>query len=122
MQHVEDSSHLGSSVLPEVFFPFTCTTGRLEGLNSYFKAFVNPQDSVWRFVQQYEVLQETMLDREDNQAFISATAIAPLYSRYRFERQAVGFYTRNVFGKFQAEVTASTGFVMNQFLLLTLEA
>ncbi|XP_073359745.1 protein FAR1-RELATED SEQUENCE 3-like [Aegilops tauschii subsp. strangulata] len=64
--------------------------------------------------RQYEVLQETMLDREDNQAFIGAATTTPLYSRYRIERQAVGFYTRNVFGKFQAEVTASTGFVMNQ--------
>ncbi|XP_020173459.1 protein FAR1-RELATED SEQUENCE 9-like [Aegilops tauschii subsp. strangulata] len=89
-------------------------TRRSEGLNSYFKTFVNPQDSVWRFVQHYEVLQETMLDREDNQAFIGAATTTPLYSRYRIERQAVGFYTRNVFGKFQAEVTASTGFVMNQ--------
>ncbi|XP_073354902.1 protein FAR1-RELATED SEQUENCE 5-like [Aegilops tauschii subsp. strangulata] len=95
------------------FFPFTSTTGRSEGLNSYFKTFVNPQDSVWRFVQQYEVLQETMLDREDNQAFIGHETTAPLYSRYNFERQAVHFYTRSVFLKFQKEVMASTGFIMN---------
>ncbi|KAM3296897.1 hypothetical protein ACQJBY_038982 [Aegilops geniculata] len=95
------------------FFPFTSTTGRSEGLNSYFKTFVNPQDSVWRFVQQYEVLQETMLDREDNQAFIGHATTAPLYSRYNFERQAVHFYTRSVFLKFQKEVMASTGFIVN---------
>ncbi|XP_044432036.1 protein FAR1-RELATED SEQUENCE 9-like [Triticum aestivum] len=95
------------------FFPFTSTTGRSEGLNCYFKTFVNPQDSVWRFVQQYEVLQETMLDREDNQAFIGHATTAPLYSRYNFERQAVHFYTRSVFLKFQKEVMASTGFIMN---------
>nr|XP_045088537.1 protein FAR1-RELATED SEQUENCE 5-like [Aegilops tauschii subsp. strangulata] len=95
------------------FFPFTSTTGRSEGLNSYFKTFVNPQDSVWRFVQQYEVLQETMLDHEDNQAFIGHATTAPLYSRYNFERQAVHFYTRSVFLKFQKEVMASTGFIMN---------
>ncbi|XP_048567040.1 protein FAR1-RELATED SEQUENCE 9-like [Triticum urartu] len=95
------------------FFPFTSTTGRSEGLNSYFKTFVNPQDSVWRFVQQYEVLQETMLDREDNQAFIGHATTAPLYSRYNFERQAVHFYTQSVFLKFQKEVMASTGSIMN---------
>nr|XP_020146858.1 protein FAR1-RELATED SEQUENCE 9-like [Aegilops tauschii subsp. strangulata] len=87
---------------------------RSEGLNSYFKTFVNPQDSVWRFVQQYEVLQETMLDREDNQAFIGHTTTAPLYSRYNFERQAVHFYTRSMFLMFQKEVMASIGLIMNQ--------
>ncbi|XP_044972411.1 protein FAR1-RELATED SEQUENCE 5-like [Hordeum vulgare subsp. vulgare] len=96
------------------FFPFTNTTGRSEGLNSYFKTFVHPQDSVWRFVQQYEMLQETMPDREDNQAFIGAATTTPLYSRYKIERQAVGFYTRSVFSKFQAKLAASTGFVLNQ--------
>ena len=55
-----------------------------------------------------------MLDCDDNQAFICAATTTPLYLRYRIERQAVGFYTRNVFGKFQAEVIASTGFVMNE--------
>nr|XP_051228877.1 protein FAR1-RELATED SEQUENCE 5-like [Lolium perenne] len=33
------------------FFPFTSTTGRSEGLNSYFKTLVRPSDSVWNFVQ-----------------------------------------------------------------------
>ncbi|XP_044968885.1 protein FAR1-RELATED SEQUENCE 5-like [Hordeum vulgare subsp. vulgare] len=96
------------------FFLFTSTTGRSKGLNSYFKTLLNPQDSVWRFVQQYEMLQETMLDREDNQAFVGAATTTPLYSRYNIERQSVGFYTQSVFSKFQAEGAASTGFVLNQ--------
>ena len=65
-------------------------------------------------MQQYEVLQETMLDREDNQAFIGEATTTPLYSRYNIEHQAVNFYTRAVLGKFQSEVIASTGYVINQ--------
>ncbi|XP_044954744.1 protein FAR1-RELATED SEQUENCE 9-like [Hordeum vulgare subsp. vulgare] len=96
------------------FFPFTSTTGRSEGLNSYFKTLIRPADSVWRFVQQYEMCQETMLDREDNAGFTGETTAPPLYSRYNIERQAAAYYTRTVFGKFQKQVTASTGFIVNQ--------
>ena len=63
------------------FFPFTSTTGRSEGLNSYFKTMIRPADSVWRFVQQYELCQETVLDREDNAGFTGETTAPPLYSR-----------------------------------------
>ncbi|XP_044974026.1 protein FAR1-RELATED SEQUENCE 9-like [Hordeum vulgare subsp. vulgare] len=96
------------------FFPFTSTTGRSEGLNSYFKTLIRPADSVWRFVQQYEMCQETMLDREDNAGFTGETTAPPLYSRYNIEGQAAAYYTRTVFGKFQKQVTASTGFIVNQ--------
>ena len=34
--------------------------------------------------------------------------------RYNIERQAAAYYIRNVFGKFQKQVIASTGFVINQ--------
>ncbi|KAE8813264.1 Protein FAR1-RELATED SEQUENCE 5 [Hordeum vulgare] len=33
---------------------------------------------------------------------------------YNIERQAAAYYTRSVFGKFQKQVTASTGFIINQ--------
>jgi hypothetical protein len=96
------------------FFPFTSTTGRSEGLNSYFKTLVHPQNSVFTFVRQYELLQETMLDHEDNAAFTGETTTAPLWGRYRIERQAVNFYTRSIFGKFQEQAAASTAYIINQ--------
>ena len=63
------------------FFPFTSTTGRSEGLNSYFKSLITPSDSVWTFVQQYELCQNLMLDREDNSGFIMEATTAPLWGR-----------------------------------------
>ena len=58
------------------FFPFTSTTGRLDGLNSYFKSLITPSDSVWTFVQQYELCQSLMLDREDNSGFLMEATTA----------------------------------------------
>jgi hypothetical protein len=63
------------------FFPFTSTTGRSEGLNSYFKTLVRPSDLVWNFVTQYELCQNLMLDREDNAGFTMETTRAPLWGR-----------------------------------------
>jgi hypothetical protein len=63
------------------FFPFTSTTGRSEGLNSYFKKLVRPSESVWNFVQQYELCQNLMLDREDNAGFTMETTGRPLWGR-----------------------------------------
>jgi hypothetical protein len=63
------------------FFPFTSTTGRSEGLNSYFKTLVQPSDSVFTFVRQFELCQDMMLDREDNAGFIIETTEPPLWGR-----------------------------------------
>ncbi|KAI5008168.1 hypothetical protein ZWY2020_009216 [Hordeum vulgare] len=48
---------------------------------------------------QYEMCQETMLDREDNAGFTGETTAPPLYSCYNIERQAAAYYTRTVFEK-----------------------
>ena len=63
------------------FFPFTGTTGRSEGLNSYFKTLNHHGDSVWTFLQQFELCQELMLDREDNAGFINEATRPPLWGK-----------------------------------------
>jgi hypothetical protein len=78
---VEDKEDMDACLLQKNFFPFTSTTGRSEGLNSYFKTLVRPSDSVWNFLTQYELCQNLMLDREDNAGFTMETARAPLWGR-----------------------------------------
>ncbi|XP_020151662.3 protein FAR1-RELATED SEQUENCE 9-like [Aegilops tauschii subsp. strangulata] len=92
------------------FFPFIGTTGRSEGLNSYFKTLNHHGDSVWTFVQQFELCQELMLDREDNAGFINEATRPPLWGNYNIEKQAADFYTREVFSKFQKMLAKSTGY------------
>ncbi|KAM0837696.1 hypothetical protein ACQ4PT_061464 [Festuca glaucescens] len=91
-------------------FPFTSTTGRSEGLNSCFKTLVRPSDSRWNFVQQYELCQNLMLDREDNAGFTLETTTAKLWGIYSIEEQGLKFYTREVFDRFQKMVQRSTRF------------
>ncbi|KAE8801459.1 Protein FAR1-RELATED SEQUENCE 5 [Hordeum vulgare] len=44
------------------------------------------------------------------------------YNKYNIERQAIKFYTRAVLGKFQEQVTPSTGYIINQVHNLEYEA
>uniref|UniRef100_A0ACD5YK53 Uncharacterized protein n=1 Tax=Avena sativa TaxID=4498 RepID=A0ACD5YK53_AVESA len=92
------------------FFPFTGTTRRSEGLNSFFKKLVHPQDSVWQFVKQYEYIQETRLDREDNAGFLGEATTAAVWSSYRIEEQASRFYTRAAFAKFRELMQITTAY------------
>ena len=82
LQNMWKSKHTWAPVyFRHRFFPFTSTTGRSEGLNSYFKTLIRPSDSVWNFVQQYELCQSLMLDREDNSGFTMETTTASLWGR-----------------------------------------
>ncbi|XP_020149905.1 protein FAR1-RELATED SEQUENCE 5-like [Aegilops tauschii subsp. strangulata] len=92
------------------FFPFTGTTGRSESLDSYFKTLNHHRDSIWIFVQQFELFQELMLDHEDNVDFINEMTRPPPWGNYNIEKQAADFYTRDVFSKFQKLLAKSTSF------------
>jgi hypothetical protein len=81
------------------FFPFTGTTGRSEGLNSFFKRLVHPQDSVWQFVKQYEYIQETRLDREDNAGFLGEATTVAVWSRLVITIKIVFSYFKNSFNR-----------------------
>jgi hypothetical protein len=92
------------------FFPFTGTTGRFESMNSLFKKVTYPQDSVLQFVTRYDYIMDTRAERENKERCKGVISDPPLWGRYSFEKQAVQFYTGEVFGKFQELLRDSTRF------------
>ncbi|CAM0870692.1 unnamed protein product [Alopecurus aequalis] len=71
---------------------------------------VHPHDSIWQFVKQYEYIQETRLDREDNAGFQGEATKATVWSSYKIEEQASKFYTRAAFEKFREMMEMTTAY------------
>jgi hypothetical protein len=53
------------------FCPFTRTTGRSESFNANFKDYVKQKDTIEKFLQQYEIFQENVIEIENEDRFQS---------------------------------------------------
>ncbi|KAM0869310.1 hypothetical protein ACQ4PT_040753 [Festuca glaucescens] len=94
----------------KVFCPFIRTIGRSEGMNSIFKDYVKRKDTLETFLVQYDLFQETIIEAENDDRFVSI-GLEPIYwGRNLVERHAGKVYTRGIFFKFQDEMHNSTAF------------
>ncbi|XP_051196826.2 protein FAR1-RELATED SEQUENCE 5-like [Lolium perenne] len=94
----------------KVFCPFIRTTGRSEGMNSIFKDYVKRKDTLETFLVQYELFQETIIEAENDDRFVSI-GLEPIYWGHNLvEKHAGKIYTRGIFFKFQDEMHNSTAF------------
>ena len=82
------------------FFPFLQSTQRSEGFNSVLKRYVNPQNSIKHFVQQYEKIQQRMLGRESHNDFRTGELVAHTWSPFPIEKHAMSVYTRDIYHRF----------------------
>jgi hypothetical protein len=96
----------------QTFCPFIRTTGRSEGMNSVFKDYVKRKVTIEIFLIQYDLFQQTVVETENEDRFLSI-GLEPVYwGHSRIERHANKLYTRGIFFKFQNELMNATAFAV----------
>ncbi|XP_010236575.2 protein FAR1-RELATED SEQUENCE 5 [Brachypodium distachyon] len=86
------------------FYPFLQSTARSEGFNAVLKKYVNPQNSISDFIEQYAALQEKIMRAVSKQEADMAITTAPTWSWHPIEVHMSKVYTRNIYNRFQAEM------------------
>uniref|UniRef100_A0A8I6WWN0 Protein FAR1-RELATED SEQUENCE n=2 Tax=Hordeum vulgare subsp. vulgare TaxID=112509 RepID=A0A8I6WWN0_HORVV len=89
------------------FYPFVESAGHVERTNLLFKDNVLLQDSVEKFIEQYERIQESIVKTEEEDTLQPATEPA-YFSMQPIERHAARIYTRQIFLRVQKELYCST--------------
>ncbi|XP_021804022.1 protein FAR1-RELATED SEQUENCE 5-like, partial [Prunus avium] len=87
----------------DIFFAGMNTTGRSEGINSFFDGFVTPTINLREFVVKYEQALKRIMDRESDEDFESEHKYRIVNEGEFLLKHAAKFYTRNVFNKFKDE-------------------
>ena len=82
------------------FFPFLQTTARSEGFNSVLKKYVNPNNSLVEFAQQYTAIQDKVMASVSKEQLETVYKETEMYSMNPLEMQVWGLYTYNLFCKF----------------------
>ncbi|XP_073358141.1 protein FAR1-RELATED SEQUENCE 5-like [Aegilops tauschii subsp. strangulata] len=85
------------------FYPFLQSTLRSEGLNAILKRYVNPHNSMLKFVKQYEKIQNHILAKEGCNDYRTEHLEIELWSNFPIERQAYETYIRDLYRKFREE-------------------
>ena len=98
------------------FYPFSSSTGRSESTNNMWKCYSRNSDTITKFLEQYEVIQDKCLSALDKKKLKSTLKTAKTITHNPFERQALEVYTHDIFLKFQTELTNSTAFAVHGIL------
>ena len=91
------------------FFPFIQTTSRSEATKARFKDNVGPTYSIISFLGEYQRIIDT-IDRAENLEDHYSNQKKPkeLLFGYTFEKQAQELYNRNIYKKFQVQLSATS--------------
>ncbi|KQK16083.1 hypothetical protein BRADI_1g26654v3 [Brachypodium distachyon] len=86
------------------FYTFLQSTARSEGFNAVLKKYVNPQNSISDFVEQYAALQEKIMRAVSKQEADTAITTTTTWSWHPIEVHMSKVYTRNIYNRFQEEM------------------
>ncbi|CAL8101117.1 unnamed protein product [Prunus armeniaca] len=86
-----------------IFFAGMNTTGRSEGINSFFDGFITPTTNLREFVVKYDQALKRIMDRESDEDFESEHKYRIVNEGEFLLKHAANLYTRNVFNKFKDE-------------------
>lgn len=95
--------------LKRFFWAGMSTTQRSEGINAFFKKYVNKKTSLSEFVDKYELALHAKWEKEAAEDFRCAYRFPKLVSSLPFEKQVARAYTNKIFYLFQGEVTQLIG-------------
>ncbi|KAG5527497.1 hypothetical protein RHGRI_028408 [Rhododendron griersonianum] len=85
------------------FFAGMNTTGRSEGINSFFDGFVTHTANLKEFVMKYEKALKRIVKRENDEDFESEHKFRIVNDHEFLLKHAAKVYTRNAFNKFKDE-------------------
>ncbi|TVU25057.1 hypothetical protein EJB05_27533, partial [Eragrostis curvula] len=98
----------------DCFFPFLQTTARSEGFNAVLKWYVNPNNSLLTFVEQYMRIQQSILSRQNEFEFNTIVGEPSFLMGHPMERQMMGTYTRRLFNVFQVELKHKSSYFVHE--------
>ena len=78
-------------------FPFLQTTARSEGFKSVLKKYVNPNNSLVEFAQQYTVIHDKVMASMSKEQLETVYKETEINSMNPLEMQVRGLYTHNLF-------------------------
>src|SRR4051812_23118461 len=67
------------------------------------KRYVNPHNSILDFVKQYRKIQDKIFIKEEGNNYRTHTLSVKTWSTYPIEKQALSFYTRDMYYRFPHE-------------------
>ncbi|TVU19215.1 hypothetical protein EJB05_35353, partial [Eragrostis curvula] len=98
----------------DCFFPFLQTTARSEGFNAVLKRYVNPNNSLLTFVEQYMKIQQSILGRKNEFEFNTLVREPDFLTGHPMEQQMMVTYTRRLFNVFQVELQYTSSYFIRE--------
>ncbi|KAI8562608.1 hypothetical protein RHMOL_Rhmol03G0048000 [Rhododendron molle] len=96
------------------FFAGMNTTGRSEGVNSFFDAFVTSTTNLKEFVVKYDQALKRIVKRESDEDFESEHKFRIVKDNEFLLKHAAKVYTRNIFNKFKDEISEAFNYKVGE--------